>query len=224
MTRAVWSQTPRQFMRRRAYATAVEAVRRVAGRGGERSKSGRPLDKPYNDRKNHLRSSYERVLRSARAILLLQHNNLTAKEFVQVRNQIRAHQATLTVLNSGIFRYVLAKYAPEMTVLVSGPTSMITFPDVVPPHLQRVMSTVEGTDGRLLLLGGGIEAGAGRRVLDVAALGSVARLPTLDKMHSDLVGTLTWAAGGQLTRLLEQVPRHLLLTMEARKKDLAQDG
>lgn len=180
----------------------------------------KPRLKAHSERKTYLHSEYCNLLQSSEAVILAQHNNVSSKELVNLRTKLGKQNATLKILNTGMFRRVLKDSAPELAVLVTGPTCAITFKEFIPQHLKAALKIVRNSDGSLLVLGGGLEKGAQRRIMDFTCIEWAGTLKNLEETRAELVGILSWVGGGELKRILDRIPQSLLLTMQAREKDL----
>lgn len=142
-----------------------------------------------------------------------------SKEVVNSRGMSqRAKEASLT-----------QREEPSLRDLLSGPLCAITLPgtstsseggtsasDIDPQALSKCVKHIDGTNGRLLLLGGRVAGTA----MDVASLMRIAALPTLHQMRAELVGVLNHAAGAHLVSVLGARARQVASLLEARRVQL----
>ena len=117
---------------------------------------------------------------------------------------------------------------PQLRDLLSGPLCAITFPtptdsttsggdtDVEPAVLSRILTHIESTSGRLVLLGGQMSGVA----MDVTVLSRISKLPSLDRLRGELIGVLSHAAGGQLVSILGHRARQVASVIEGRRLQL----
>ena len=156
-----------QCTTRRTYATAAIPLDQTSGD----FMTPKP-PRRYPTQKAHLYSAYLNLLKESSLVLFLQHNNLTVKEFRQVRKVLKEVHAAprLQVLNVGILSAVfrglsgikespeakftqisnpnLVKLAPSLRPLCIGPLCAISFTDLVPANIKKSSRYMPGFQGQ----------------------------------------------------------------------------
>ncbi|KAJ6259026.1 hypothetical protein Dda_5922 [Drechslerella dactyloides] len=171
-------------------------------------------------------------------------------------------QVKMTILNTTVFKAALrsAEYLPkdadvrsssspeayDMTLqydnahslspLMVGPTGVIQFPTVSPPHLLGVLNLLfpekftfrKGTDPafisgvqKLLLLGAKVDK-VGGTTIDTESLKHITTLGDLTTLQGQLLGIMQ-SAGGSLVSTLQSPARGLWSVMDGRRKMLDPD-
>ena len=139
-------------------------------------------------------------------VVVTQQSGLTVAEVTALRRQMRAAGATFKVTKNRLARLAL-KDTPyqELAPLFTGPTAIACSQD--PVAAAKVAVKFADANEKLVILGGGMSD----KQLDVAAVKSLATLPSLDALRGKLIGLLqapaTKVAGvlqapaGQLARV-----------------------
>lgn len=121
----------------------------------------------------------------------------------------------------------------DVTQLLTGPVCAITWPaaslassgeggetqEVSPDTLKRTMATIEGTSGKLLLLGGKFS----NQVFSIDSLARVSKLPGLDILRGQVLSVLGSPAA-RLSQLLGTPGSALSRTLAGRQADLEKEG
>lgn len=189
--------------------------------------------KPLNSRKTYLIDVYSRLLRNSPVILVVHHNNLLKSDDLNLRMQIKNAGGELTISRASLLKVALrglehqdpaSKEAAEiykkaehpLFPLLSGPTGIITFPELNPKAVDDVVKSLDKSKGNLVLLGALVD----QNLLSVQDVNVFKALPTLPEVRSQLVGVLSILGGAGLVQTLEASSKVLYLTMEERRKQL----
>ena len=125
------------------------------------------------------------TLSNSESVIVCHYKGLTVAQITDFRAQLRAEGASFKVTKN-----TLAKLASEGTSyeglkdLYTGPTGIAVSND--PVVAAKVAYNFAKTNDKLVILGGGL----GTKVLDVAGVEALAKLPSLDEVRGKLVGLL----------------------------------
>ena len=156
--------------------------------------------------KQQLVDSLHKTLSGASLVVVTRQSGLTVKEVTELRRQMRAAGATYKVTKNRLARLAL-KDTPyqELAPLFTGPTAVACSKD--PVAAAKVAVKYADSNEKVTILGGSL----GDRKLDLAAIKSLATLPSIDSLRSKLIGLIqapaTKVAGvlqapaGQLARV-----------------------
>lgn len=156
--------------------------------------------------KQQLVDSLHKTLSGASLVVVTRQSGLTVKEVTELRRQMRAAGATYKVTKNRLARLAL-KDTPyqELASLFTGPTAVACSKD--PVAAAKVAVKYADGNEKVTILGGSL----GDRKLDLAAIKSLATLPSIDSLRSKLIGLIqapaTKVAGvlqapaGQLARV-----------------------
>ncbi|KAG0180681.1 YmL10 [Apophysomyces sp. BC1034] len=167
-------------------------------------------------RRTYLRQQYQSIISDNRVVFVFQHNNLSVKEFTQLRQELSLVEgpAKLTVLRSGVFCSVLrdTKFA-NLEPLVTGPTCVLSTnaKDDEYPQLLKKVTDVLNKNKKLMLLGGKMD----NTLLNQADVLKVVQLPGLDNVRAELLGTIE-APARQILRVLESPATQLHSVLDRR--------
>ncbi|KAI9302881.1 hypothetical protein BJ944DRAFT_269262 [Cunninghamella echinulata] len=159
--------------------------------------------KAHPPRRTYLYQQYESLIKENRVLFVFQHNNLSVKEFTQLRQELGTVEgpSKLTVLRTGIFGSVLrsTEYA-NLEPLVDGPSCVLTTNagDAEYPGLLKKITSILTKNKKLILLGGKID----QSLLTQNDVNKIIDLPGLDQLRAELLGTIESPAR-QLLRTLE---------------------
>jgi ribosomal protein L10 len=223
------------------------------------SSSSRVGARVFTPRKTFLYDQYSRILKENKVVLLLQHNSLSVKEAARIRREIEqvelptaaplSSKAKLTVARTGLLKPLLRRTASLKVLepILSGPIALLTFTDLSPSYLGRVLSVIDkalgagkaqpkpvGSKGhekaaknvntRLFPLAGIVEDSANSiRVVDVAQLRDISLLPSLDELRGQLVARLSHTPSQLVSTLNQAKGVSLLQTLDARRRDLEKE-
>ncbi|EEQ39922.1 hypothetical protein CLUG_04050 [Clavispora lusitaniae ATCC 42720] len=107
------------------------------------------------------------------------------------------------------------KVQHPLSVLLNGPTAVITIPKCEPSVVEQVMKILKQAGEKLILIGARIETS----IYNIDDLDKFKSLPNKEQMQSQLAGLLTVLGGAGLVRTLESNGTMLYLTLEQRRKD-----
>lgn len=156
--------------------------------------------------KQALVDSLHKTLSGASLVVVTRQSGLTVKEVTDLRRQMKAAGATYKVTKNRLARLAL-KDTPyqELAPLFTGPTAVACSKD--PVAAAKVAVKYADSNEKITILGGSL----GDRKLDVAAIKSLATLPSIDALRGKLIGLIqapaTKVAGvlqtpaGQLARV-----------------------
>jgi len=156
--------------------------------------------------KQQLVDSLHKTLSGASLVVVTRQTGLTVKEVTELRRQMRAAGATYKVTKNRLARLAL-KDTPyqELAPLFTGPTAVACSKD--PVAAAKVAVKYADSNEKVTILGGSL----GDRKLDLAAIKSLATLPSIDSLRAKLIGLIqapaTKVAGvlqapaGQLARV-----------------------
>ncbi|PCH99961.1 MAG: 50S ribosomal protein L10 [Alphaproteobacteria bacterium] len=125
------------------------------------------------------------TLSSSESVVVCHYKGLTVKDITEFRAQLRAEGGTFKVTKN-----TLAKLASEGTSyeglkdLFTGPTGIAVSND--PVAAAKVAYNFAKENNNLVILGGGL----GTKVLDVAGVEALAKLPSLDEVRAKLAALL----------------------------------
>ena len=156
--------------------------------------------------KQDLVATLQKMFSESTLVVVTKQTGLSVAEVTDLRRQMRTAGATFKVTKNRLARLAL-KDTPyqELAPLFTGPTAIACSDD--PVAAAKVAVKFADKNEKLVILGGGM----GDKQLDVAAVKSLAKLPSLDALRSSLIGLLqapaTKVAGvlqapaGQLARV-----------------------
>ncbi|CAO3681010.1 unnamed protein product [Rhizopus stolonifer] len=110
-------------------------------------------------RRTYLYNQYNDIIKNNRAVFIFQHNNLTVKEFTQIRQEMTllgGTEACLTVLRPSVFAAALrtTKFL-NLEPLLSGPTCILTTNG--DEEVMKKSVELLAKNKKLLLLGGKLD-------------------------------------------------------------------
>lgn len=141
-------------------------------------------------------SDLNAILADSASVVVCHYKGMTVKQMNDFRGQLRAEGGTFKIAKN-----TLAKLASEGTSfaglkdLYKGPTGIVVSND--PVVAAKVAYNYSKTNDKLVILGGGL----GDKVLDVAGVEALAKLPSLDEVRGKLVG-LIQAPATKLVRVI----------------------
>ncbi|KAF9107719.1 hypothetical protein BGX27_008638 [Mortierella sp. AM989] len=214
------AQVPTKAPSQRSKAATVAAAAAAA--------AGKPLTKygkEFQPQKSFLHHAYAKLLTTNRIMLICQHNNMSVPELIQLRTELGAAGAKMTVIRLGIFSAALkeTRYA-NLAPLVSGPTCVISC-DISPEDEEAQSSTkvprglggirkVVEKHSKMILLGGKIDDA----LVSVEDMKKMVEMPGIQTLRSQVAGLLSQAGGGRLVQLLNMNPTLLVMNLDAHAK------
>ncbi len=146
------------------------------------------------------------VFADAGAVVVTHYMGLTVAEMTDLRGRLRKEGATLQVVKNTLAQKALAGANGEAgDALFKGPVAIAYAPD--PVSAAKVATDYAKTNEKFVVMGGIM----GPTVLDKSAVASLATLPSLDQLRSQIIGLLNapatkiagvlQAPAGQLARV-----------------------
>ena len=157
--------------------------------------------------KEQLVGSLHAIFGEMNLLVVARPAGLTVAEATDLRRQMRDAGCGFKVTKNRLARIALkgTKFEP-LTDLFAGPTAIAYSKD--PVAAARIAVKYSDANAKLVVIGGALDA----KVLDKAAVTTLAKLPSLDELRAKLVGLIVapatriagvlQAPGGQLARLL----------------------
>ena len=155
-----------------------------------------------------LRQTFE-----AHHLMIITHQTgLTVAEISILRNQMRDAGAKFRVTKNRLAKIAIkgSKFE-QLADQFSGPTAIAVSED--PVAAAKVVSEFAKTNDKLVILGGALD----EKVLDVAGVAALARLPSLDNLRSKLISVLQ-APAGKLASVIQAPAAQLARVMSAQGK------
>lgn len=158
-------------------------------------------------KKEQLVASLNAIFGEVSLLVVTRPSGLTVAEATDLRRQMREAGCGFKVTKNRLARLALkgTKFEP-VSDLFDGPTAIAYSRD--PVAAARIAVKYADANQKLAVVGGALD----EKVLDVAAVTSLAKLPSLDELRAKLVGmlqtpatrvaTVLQAPGGQLARVL----------------------
>ena len=135
----------------------------------------------------------------AGVIVVAQYSGLTVSEMTELRNQMKDAGASVKVAKNRLAKLALKDTPSEgIGELFTGPTCVVTSED--PVSGPKIAVEFSKKNEKLVILGGAM----GDMVLDVAAVKSLAALPSLDELRGKIIGMITTPA--QRIAMLTKAP------------------
>ena len=180
------------------YSSSIDATTQKKG----------PVHPP---RRTYLYNQYNDIIQNNRAVFIFQHNNLTVKEFTQLRQDLKS-EATLTVLRPSVFAAALrtTKYL-NLEPLLSGPTCVLYSNADDSTDLLKTSVELLSKNRKLLLLGGKLDD----HLLTQSDVLKVVDLPSLDQLRAQMVGVIE-APARKLISTLSQPANELHSVLDRR--------
>ncbi|KAI9270609.1 hypothetical protein BDA99DRAFT_502254 [Phascolomyces articulosus] len=168
-------------------------------------------------RRTYLHQQYEDIISNDRVMFVFQHNNLTVREFTNIRQELAQLGAPtkLTVLRSGVFNSVLrsTKYANLEPLVSGGPACVLhtNMNDADHPGLLKQAMQIINKNKKLTLLGGKMD----NTLLSNADVIKVVELPGIEHVQAELLGVLE-SPGRKLLGTLDSPARQLHSVLDRR--------
>ncbi|KAG2228298.1 hypothetical protein INT45_011090 [Circinella minor] len=168
-------------------------------------------------RRTYLHQQYEDIINNDRVMFVFQHNNLTVKEFTNIRQELGLLGAPtkLTVLRSGVFNSVLrkTKYANLEPLVAGAPVCVLhtNMNDTEHPNLLKQAMEVINKNKKMVLLGGKLD----NTLLSNDDVIKVVQLPGLQQVQAELLGVLE-SPGRKLLGTLDSPARELHSVLDRR--------
>lgn len=153
--------------------------------------------------------TYNDMFTGSGSVVVCGYKGLTVKDMNAFRAELRKEGGNFTVTKN-----TLAKLASKETDyeglgdLFTGPTGIVYSTDAV--AAAKVAYNYAKTNDKLVILGGGL----GAKVLDVAGVEALAKLPSLDEVRGTLVGLLQ-APATKIARVLQAPAQQMVNVTKA---------
>lgn len=153
--------------------------------------------------------AYNGLFTESNSVVVCSYKGLTVSDLNEFRAELRKEGGNFTVTKN-----TLAKLASKDTDyeglndLFTGPTGIVYSTDAV--AAAKVAYNFAKTNDNLVILGGGL----GDKVLDVAGVEALAKLPSLDEVRGKLVG-LVQAPATKIARVLQAPAQQLVGVTQA---------
>ncbi|CAG8584642.1 4852_t:CDS:2 [Ambispora gerdemannii] len=174
---------------------------------------------PFPPRRIYLHNLYYIKVHCNRLLFILQHNNLTIPEQLELRKSLTKVNAELLVIRLGIFRAILQLTGTyeNLTPLLVGPTCIITsnVSDEENPKLIKDLLAIINKNKKLLLVGGKLDS----NLMNIQDIERVSELPGIHTLHSELLGVIS-SPTSKIPQILSQTQKNLLLNLETHKTNL----
>lgn len=159
------------------------------------------------EQKQDLISSLNALLQGQSFVAVTHYKGLTVKQLEDLRGKAREAGAGFRVTKNRLTRLALAGTKFEdLSELFTGPTAIAYSED--PVAAAKVCANFAKDNENLVILGGSLDG----QIMDIAQVGALAKLPSLDELRAKLVGMISTPAtriagvlqapGGQLARVL----------------------
>lgn len=151
----------------------------------------------------------------AKSIVMTSHVGIPVNEVNKLRSEFRAQGVTYRVVKNTLAKLAVA--GTELETLAdsfTGPTAVAySLEDAVSPA--KVASDYADKNDKFVVKGGFLNG----EVLSIEEVDQLAKMPSKDELRAKLLRTFI-AGPTNFVRLLNAVPRELLLVLSARKNDL----
>ncbi len=162
------------------------------------------------ERKRELLAQYVEMLQGASGLIVSEYRGLTMAQLNDLRARLRESNARLTVTKNTLFKLALQEVGmavPE--TLFKGPVAVtIAYTDLA-AAIKTVLEYA-GTNEILVVKGGVI----GSSVVAADQLDAISKLPPLDVLRAQLLGTITMPMS-QFVGLLEEPGRQVVAVIQA---------
>jgi len=134
-------------------------------------------------------SSLKQVFKESALIVVTHYNGLTVAEMTELRGQMRAAGASFKVTKNRLTRLALdGSNIQDLSEFFNGPTAIAYSSD--PVAAAKVTVNFAKDNEKLVVLAGAYDG----KILDVAAVTTLAKLPSLDELRGKLVGFINTPA------------------------------
>ncbi|KAI9142053.1 hypothetical protein BKA69DRAFT_1037922 [Paraphysoderma sedebokerense] len=162
------------------------------------------------------------------SFILIQHNNLTQKEWTKLRAELSSSGFVVKAVSNGIMKVVLRENpaTKRLEKYIEGPIAIVySAPQnqgaqdtlqtsTAPSQISSVLKVAE-KQKKVKVLAGMIDQG----VFPLNSLTKYSKLPSIEQSRSELLGVLEYP-GSQLCGLLSGPAQNLLVNLEQREKDM----
>jgi len=136
-------------------------------------------------RKEELVAELHRTFEAINLVVITQQSGLTVEEVTSLRGKLRGEGASFHVTKNRLAKIALkgTKFEP-LEGSFTGPTAIAVSED--PVAAAKVAVEFANNNDKLTIIGGAL----GEKVLDVAEIKALAKLPSLDELRGKIVGLL----------------------------------
>ncbi|SMN22801.1 similar to Saccharomyces cerevisiae YDL202W MRPL11 Mitochondrial ribosomal protein of the large subunit [Maudiozyma saulgeensis] len=195
---------------------------------------GRQTVKAPNSRKTFLIDSYKHMMETHPVVIFLHYNNLIKSEDHHFRDQIKSTNGKLHKIRNNLFKVYLKNSnqsdpcAPidsknetlvknhPLYPLFTGPTAAITYKDINPTDIAKLIKLLNIAKDKLFVIGAKIDTD----IMDPFQLGTFSKLPSLPQLQATLVSMLQMSGGGSLVQTLESSTQKLYLTLKSHEDNI----
>ena len=150
---------------------------------------------------------------NSEAVLVTHYQGLTVKQLDELRKQMREQGIQFKITKNRITKLALEKTkCKDLANLFTGPTAVALSKDAI--STAKILTKFSKENNNLKILGGIM----GKEILDVAAVATVATLPTLDEARAKIIGILRSPAQKIASILLAPASKIAILALEKSKK------
>lgn len=136
-------------------------------------------------RKEELVAELHRTFEATNLVVITQQSGMTVEEVTSLRGKLRGEGASFHVTKNRLAKIALkgTKFEP-LEGSFTGPTAIAVSED--PVAAAKVAVEFANNNDKLTIIGGAL----GEKVLDVAEIKALAKLPSLDELRGKIVGLL----------------------------------
>ncbi|MGQ9849682.1 MAG: 50S ribosomal protein L10 [Aggregatilineaceae bacterium] len=162
------------------------------------------------ERKRELLAQYIEMLQGASGLIVTEYRGMTMAQLNDLRARLRENNARLAITKNTLFKIALQEVGmavPE--TLLTGPVAVTIAYQDLPTAIKTVLDYA-GTNEILVVKGGII----GTSAVAADQLDAISKLPSLDVLRAQLLGTITMPVA-QFVGLLEEPGRQLVAVIQA---------
>lgn len=162
------------------------------------------------ERKRELLAQYIEMLQGASGLIVTEYRGMTMAQLNDLRARLRENSARLAITKNTLFKIALQEVGmavPE--TLLTGPVAVTIAYQDLPTAIKTVLDYA-GTNEILVVKGGII----GTSAVAADQLDAISKLPSLDVLRAQLLGTITMPVT-QFVGLLEEPGRQLVAVIQA---------
>lgn len=172
-------------------------------------------------RKNELVAEYSDILSRTDGFIVTEYRGLTVAKVNDLRNRLaEAGGGSYSITKNTLFSIALEQGGwPVPEDLLLGPTG-VAFGNGNLPAIAKAVQAFQKDNSELFIVKGGVIAGSTFGANDLEA---VSNLPTLDEVHSQLIGLITQPAAA-LAGLLNSATSQVVNVLSAYVRENSGDG
>lgn len=181
-----------------------------------RSVRGNPVD----SRRTYWFNVYKQVLESSHLVLVVQNNNMPAREYTAFKNELKSKHLECLAVRNGVFGAACANAGlEEMRNLFQGPTLAIfsSASDSQAPNLIKdAAGVLKKYAESTLLVGGHFD----RFIFSAEKFEEIKALPPKVQLFGELLGLLQYP-GSNIAQILSQTPQILTASLLQHQKQIS---